>query len=174
VLDHDPDQIEVLRHFGFKVFYGDATRPDLLRAAGAPKARAVVVAIDDIEDSLKLVDAVRREYPDLPVFARARNVTHYYQLMDRGVELIERETFEAALRLGRSVMTAGLGQSAYATRQAALKFRRYNKQTLDAVYPYYKDRETFVSMAKQAREELEAMISRDRKAFDEETGSDWD
>jgi len=174
VLDHDPDQIEVLRHFGFKVFYGDATRPDLLRAAGASKARAVVVAIDDIEDSLKLVDAVRREYPDLPVFARARNVTHYYQLMDRGVELIERETFEAALRLGRSVLTAGLGHSAYATRQAALKFRRYNKQSLDAVYPYYKDRETFVSMAKQAREELEEMISRDRKAFDEETGSDWD
>ena len=174
VLDHDPDQIDVLRHFGFKVFYGDATRPDLLRAAGAAKARAVVVAIDDIEDSLKLVDAVRREYPDLPVFARARNVTHYYQLMDRGVELIERETFESALRLGRHVMTAGLGQSAYATRQAALKFRRYNKQTLDTVYPYYKDRETFVSMAKQAREELEAMISRDRKAFDEETGSDWD
>jgi glutathione-regulated potassium-efflux system ancillary protein KefC len=163
VLDHDPDQIEVLRNFGFKVFYGDATRPDLLRAAGAAKARAVVVAIDDIEDSLALVDAVRREYPKLPVFARARNVTHYYQLMDRGVGMI-----------GRSVLTAGLGQSAYATRQAAFKFRRYNKQSLDAVYPYYKDRETFVSMAKQAREELEAMISRDRKAFDEDTGSDWD
>jgi glutathione-regulated potassium-efflux system ancillary protein KefC len=174
VLDHDPDQIEVLRHFGFKVFYGDATRPDLLRAAGAAKARAVVVAIDDIEDSLKLVEAVRREYPDLTIFARARNVTHYYQLMDRGVELIERETFEAALRLGRTVLTTGLGHSAYATRQAALKFRRYNKQTLDTVYPYYKDRETFVSMAKQAREELEAMMSRDRKAFDEEPGSDWD
>jgi glutathione-regulated potassium-efflux system ancillary protein KefC len=120
------------------------------------------------------VDAVRREYPDLPVFARARNVTHYYQLMDRGVELIERETFESALRLGRHVLTAGLGQSAYATRLAALKFRRYNRQSLDAVYPYYKDREKFVSMAKQAREELEAMISRDREAFDEETGSDWD
>jgi glutathione-regulated potassium-efflux system ancillary protein KefC len=174
VLDHDPDQIEVLRHFGFKVFYGDATRPDLLRAAGAAKARAVVVAIDDIEDSLQLVDAVRREYPGLPVFARARNVTHYYQLMDRGVQMIERETFESALRLGRTVLTSGLGHSAYATRQAAVKFRRYNKQTLDTVYPYYKDRETAVSVAKQAREELEAMMSRDRKAFDEETGSDWD
>lgn len=174
VLDHDPDQIDVLRTFGFKVFYGDATRPDLLRAAGAAKARAVVVAIDDVEDSLKLVDAVRRDYPGLPVFARARNVTHYYQLMDRGVELIERETFESALRLGRTVLTAGLGQNAYATRQAALKFRRYNKQTLDAVYPYYKDRERLVSVAKQAREELEAMMSRDRKAFDEEAGGDWD
>jgi glutathione-regulated potassium-efflux system ancillary protein KefC len=76
VLDHDPDQIEVLRRFGFKVFYGDATRADLLRAAGAARARALVVAIDDIEDSLELVETVRRDWPDLQIFARARNVTH--------------------------------------------------------------------------------------------------
>jgi glutathione-regulated potassium-efflux system ancillary protein KefC len=174
VLDHDPDQIDVLRRFGFKVFYGDATRADLLRQAGAAKARAVVVAIDDVEDSLALVDTVRRDYPELPVFARARNVTHYYQLMDRGVHLIERETFEAALRLGRSVLTTGLGQSAFRTRQAAVKFRRYNKQSLDAVYPYYKDRDTYVSMAKRAREELEAMIARDRQAGEDDAGQDWD
>src|SRR5205823_12515611 len=79
VLDHDPDQIEVLRRFGFKVFYGDATRADLLRAAGADKARALVVAIDNVEDSLKLVEFLRQDYPSLPIFARARNVTHYYQ-----------------------------------------------------------------------------------------------
>jgi glutathione-regulated potassium-efflux system ancillary protein KefC len=174
VLDHDPDQIDVLRRFGFKVFYGDATRADLLRAAGAAKARAVVVAIDDVEDSLALVDNVRREYPDLPVFARARNVTHYYQLMDRGVNMIERETFESALRLGRSVMTAGLGQGAYRTRQAAVKFRKYNKQTLDSVYPYYKDSDTYVSMSKRAREELEAMIKRDRAAMEDDAAHDWD
>jgi glutathione-regulated potassium-efflux system ancillary protein KefC len=174
VLDHDPDQIEVLRHFGFKVFYGDATRPDLLRASGAAKARAVVVAIDDIEDSLRLVDAVRREYPDLPVFARARNVTHYYQLMDRGVTMIERETYEAALKLGRTVLTEGLGKSAYRTRQAANRFRRHNKQSLEAVYPYYKDRETFVSLTRQAREELEEMIARDRRAAEEEKTHYWD
>jgi len=174
VLDHDPDQVDVLRRFGFKVFYGDATRADLLRAAGAAKARALVVAIDDIEDSLALVETVRRDYPDLPIFARARNVTHYYQLMDRGVEVIERETFEAALRLGRSVLTAGLGQSAYRTRQAASKFRRYNTANIHAVYPYYKDRDTYASMAKRAREELETMIARDRRAVDEESTHDWD
>jgi glutathione-regulated potassium-efflux system ancillary protein KefC len=124
VLDHDPDQIEVLRRFGFKVFYGDATRADLLRAAGAAKARALVVAIDDIDDSLA-GRAVRREYPDLPIFARARNVTHYYQLMDRGVDMIERETFEAALQLGRTVLTTGLGQNAYRIAPGhSLKFRK--------------------------------------------------
>ena len=174
VLDHDPDQVDVLRRFGFKVFYGDATRPDLMRAAGAARARALVVAIDDIEDSLALVEAVRRDYPSLPIFARARNITHYYQLMDRGVNMIERETFEAAVKLGRSVLTAGLGQSAYRTRQTANKFRKYNLQNILAVYPYHKDRDTYVSMAKRGRDELETMIARDRKAVEDETGQDWD
>jgi len=174
VLDHDPDQIEVLRRFGFKVFYGDATRADLLRAAGAARARALVVAIDDIEDSLALVETVRRDYPDLQIFARARNVTHWYQLMDRGVSMIERETFESALQLGRTVLTAGLGHNAYRIRQAAFKFRRHNIANVHAVYPYYRDREQYVSMAKQAREELEEMIARDRRAQEGETRHDWD
>jgi glutathione-regulated potassium-efflux system ancillary protein KefC len=174
VLDHDPDQIEVLRRFGFKVFYGDATRADLLRAAGAARARALVVAIDDIEDSLELVDTVRRDWPELTIFARARNVTHYYQLMDRGVSMIERETFESALQLGRTVLTAGLGHNAYRIRQAALKFKKHNVANIHAVYPYYKDREQYVSMAKRAREELEEMIARDRRAQEDEARHDWD
>jgi glutathione-regulated potassium-efflux system ancillary protein KefC len=174
VLDHDPDQIEVLRRFGFKVFYGDATRADLLRAAGAARARALVVAIDDIEDSLELVETVRRDWPQLQIFARARNVTHYYQLMDRGVTMIERETFESSLQMGRAVLTSGLGHNAYRVRQAALKFRKHNIASVQAVYPYYKDREQYVSMAKRAREELEEMIARDRRAQEGETRHDWD
>jgi len=174
VLDHDPDQVDVLRRFGFKVFYGDATRADLMRAAGAAKARALVVCIDDIEDSLALVDMARRDYPQLTIIARARNVTHYYQLMDRGVTLIERETFEAAVKLGRTVLTAGLGQSAWRTRLASDKFRKYNLRSVLDVYPYYKDRDTYVSMAKRARDELEQMIARDRRALEEEPGHDWD
>ncbi|MFC5546961.1 glutathione-regulated potassium-efflux system protein KefC [Massilia aerilata] len=174
VLDHDPDQIEVLRRFGFKVFYGDATRADLLRAAGAARARALVVAIDDIEDSLELVETARRDWPDLQIFARARNVTHYYQLMDRGVTMIERETFESSLQMGRAVLTAGLGHNAYRVRQAALKFRKHNIANVHAVYPYYKDREQYESMAKRAREELEEMIARDRRTQEEETRHDWD
>jgi glutathione-regulated potassium-efflux system ancillary protein KefC len=174
VLDHDPDQIDVLRRFGFKVFYGDATRADLLRAAGAAKARALVVAIDDVDDSLQLVDIVRRDYPDLQIFARARNLTHYYQLLDRGVTMIERETFEAALQLGRTVLSVGLGHNPYHARKAALKFKKYNVANMLAVYPYYKNRDQYISMAKQAREELEEMIGRDRRAAEDETGHDWD
>lgn len=173
ILDHDPDQIELLRRFGFKVFYGDATRIDLLTAAGAAKARALVLAIDDIDDSLALADAVRENFPDLPILARARNVTHMYQLMDRGVTIVERETFESALQLGRRALSQ-LGFGAYRAREAMLKFREHNKNSVDAVYPYYKDREQYVSMAKRARDELNAMFARDLKNIDNETDQGWD
>jgi len=173
VLDHDPDQIETLRRFGFRVFYGDATRIDLLHAAGAAKARALVVAIDDIEDSMALVGAVREAYPDLPILARARNVTHLYRLQDRGVTIIERETFESALMLGRRALEQ-LGFDPYHARQAAFKFRKHNLASVDAVYPVYQDQEQYESMAKRAREELNEMFARDVKAEQEKDDRGWD
>ncbi|MFL6673401.1 MAG: glutathione-regulated potassium-efflux system protein KefC [Massilia sp.] len=173
VLDHDPDQIEILRRFGFEVYYGDATRTDLLRAAGAEHARALVLAIDDIDDSLALVDAVRAEFPQLPILARARNITHYYQLLDRGVSIIERETFESALILGQHVLRE-LGFGAYRARQAAMKFRQHNKRTVLAVYPFYKDQQQYASLAKRARDELNEMFARDIKAVDGDADKGWD
>lgn len=173
VLDHDPDQIDLLRQFGFEVFYGDATRTDLLHAAGAAKARALVVAIDDVEDSLALVDAVKQAFPDLPILARARNVTHYYDLMDRGVTMLERETFEGSLRLGRQVLQT-LGYGAYQARQAAMKFRAHNIASVHAVYPYYKDQEQYVSMARQARDELAEMFARDIESMKGGQSGGWD
>jgi glutathione-regulated potassium-efflux system ancillary protein KefC len=172
VLDHDPEQIELLRRFDIKVFYGDATRVDLLQAAGAAKARALVVAIDDTEASLKLVDAVQREFPGLKIMARARNVSHLYDLMDRGVTVIERETFEAALHLGQSVLQQ-LGFGAFRARQAAQKFKLHNIKSLHAVYPYYKDQEQYISMARQSREELNAMFAQDLQSLQDERNEGW-
>ncbi len=172
VLDHDPDQVDLLRKFGFKVFYGDATRIDLLHAAGAAKARIFVVAVDDVEDSIELVDAVKREFPHLEIVARARNVTHLYDLMDRGVKVIERETFESALYLGRQALHE-LGFSAFQARQAAMKFRMHNIKTLLAVYPYYKDQEQMISLSAQAREELREMFTRDAEAMKNEQRGGW-
>ncbi|MES3023756.1 MAG: glutathione-regulated potassium-efflux system protein KefC [Pseudomonadota bacterium] len=173
LLDHDPDQVELVRKFGIKVFYGDATRADLLHAAGAANARAIVVAVDDVEASLALVDLVRREYPTLPILARARNVTHYYDLLDRGVTLIERETFEAALTLGRQVLVT-LGYGAYHARKVADQFRKHNLASLAAVYPHYKDQEQLVSLTKQARDELDQMFARDQEASGTPRNEGWD
>jgi glutathione-regulated potassium-efflux system ancillary protein KefC len=160
VLDHDPDQIDLLRKFGIQVFYGDATRMDLMRSAGIAKARALVVALDGMEDGLALIDSVRKEYPELTILARARNVTHFFDLRDRGVTLIERETFEAALQLGEKALQH-MGWSAERANEAKLKFRSHNLKSLEDLYPVYKDQKQMVSQAKQARDELDAMFARD-------------
>ena len=172
VLDHDPDQIEMLRRFGFRVFYGDATRLDLLQAAGIARARLLVNAIDDMEESLKLVDLVREHFPNLQIVARARNVTHYFELRERGVALIERETFESALTVGRKALEA-LGVAPYEARERSDKFRRHNVRSLEALVPYYRDEARRLSMARAARDELEKQFERDEAALRAQAGGSW-
>jgi glutathione-regulated potassium-efflux system ancillary protein KefC len=169
VLDRDPDQVESLRKFGYRVFYGDATRLDLLEAAGARRARLLVNAIDDVEASIALVDLVRANFPKLPMVSRARNVSHYFELKLRGVDVVERETFEAALRVGRSVLER-LGVDRYRARELADAFRRHNIASVDATLPFYQDEAQRMSLAKQGREELEQQFARDRERFEQEHG----
>ncbi|MQR00674.1 glutathione-regulated potassium-efflux system protein KefC [Glaciimonas soli] len=173
ILDHDPDQIELLRQFGFKVFYGDATRIDLLKTAGAAKARMLVVAIDNPEDSVRLIAAARHAFPQLPIVARARNVTHYYDLMDLGVTVIEREMFDSALYLGRRALQE-LGFGAYRARQAAMKFRAHNIKTVHEFYPHRGDMTKLVPLAKKAREELAEMFAQDRVLRGDTPNESWD
>ena len=172
VLDHDPDQIEMLRKFGYKVFYGDATRLDLLSAAGAGQARLLVNAIDDVDDSLALVDLVRASFPRLPVVARARNVRHYVELRARKVEVIERETFEAALKAGRHVLEA-LGVDPYRAREMADTFRGHNVSTMESLIPHFHDENRMLTVAKAGREELEELFNRDRAKFEDKGKGDW-
>ncbi|VVD93788.1 glutathione-regulated potassium-efflux system protein KefC [Pandoraea morbifera] len=162
VLDHDPDTIESLRQIGFRVFYGDATRLDLLRIAGVAHARAVVVAVDDIEQSLEIVDLMRENFPDVPVVARARNVGHLFQLRDRGVKHIEREVFESSLRSARSVLEE-LGWPPAEAREATLAFRRANLQLTDEMYPAYQDRNKMIAAAKEGRRQFEEQMARERE-----------
>ncbi|AQV95934.1 glutathione-regulated potassium-efflux system protein KefC [Cupriavidus necator] len=172
VLDHDPDQIEFLRQYGFKVFYGDATRLDLLEAAGIANARILVVAIDGMDDSLALIDRVRERFPELQIYARARHVSHVYQLKDRGVHLFEREMFEGSLMLGRRVLE-GLGFDPAEARNVALRFRRHNIQAIDRFYPHYTDQKKLVSLARQARDELEEMFRQDREQRRQREEAEW-
>ncbi|MGZ5042145.1 MAG: glutathione-regulated potassium-efflux system protein KefC [Usitatibacter sp.] len=169
VLDHDPDQIESLRKFGYRVFYGDATRLDLLEAAGARHARLLVNAIDDVEASILLVDRVRANFPSLPILSRARNVSHYFELKLRGVQVAERETFESALRVGRAALER-LGFDPFRARELADLFRRHNIASVDATLPFYQDEARRLSIARQGREELEQQFARDRERFEREHG----
>ncbi len=172
VLDHDPDQIELLKRFGFRIYYGDATRLDLLEAAGAQRAKLLVVAIDDQTMSVQLVDAVRHAFPNLRIVARARNVEHYRELRARGVEIVERETFESALLLGRRVLEH-LGVGKYEARERADRFRRHNVEMLEQVIEQWDDMETRTKMAVDARRQLEEQFERDRAELDREGGQGW-
>lgn len=170
VLDHDPDQIELLRKFGNKVFYGDATRLDLLHAAGAKEAKLLVNAIDDVEDSLKLTDLMREHFPNVKLICRARNVTHYVELRQRGVEIVERETFESALLAGRHALEE-IGFDAFRARDMANIFRRHNIAITEAMIPHFDDDDRLVSAAKAGRDELAQQIAQDREQFEHEHSS---
>lgn len=171
VLDYEPDQIELLRRFGFKIYYGDATRLDLLEAAGAKDAKILVAAIDDTEECLKLVDLVQTHFPHLKIYSRARNVQHVYQLMNRQIAGFERETFESSLSLGTQVLT-GLGWDPYTARRAANTFRRHNYQMIDKLHPKQNDQKDLIAVAKQARVDLEKMFDSERKILDSK-GEGW-
>lgn len=162
VLEHSADQVESLRKFGWRVFYGDATRLDLLRTAGAERARVLVVAIDDIAQGLKVVDIAREHFPRLQIVARARNVQHWYQLHERGVTLIERETFDSALMSGRSVLEL-MGHEPHQARTLAMRFRRHSEAQLRAMAPHFKDTSKLVSLARAGRQQLEELFAQERR-----------
>jgi glutathione-regulated potassium-efflux system ancillary protein KefC len=172
VLDHDPDQIELLRRFDFKVYYGDATRLDLLHAAGAEHAQVLVVAIDDPDTSVALVEAVREHFPSLGIVARARNVGHWQRLRSLGVAVVERETFEAAVNLGRATLEK-LGVRPYEARERADQFRRHNLRSLEAILPHWQDLDRRTHMARTAREELERQMQNDRSELDRQGAHGW-
>ena len=161
VLDIDAEQIEAMRRFGWPVFYGDATRLDMMRTAGAATAKVLVLAIDDVAQSVELAKMVRENFPDLTVVARARNVQHYFDLHDLGVTLIERETLDSALMSARSVLEE-LGWERHQARTLAMRFRRHNVEQLIKMAPHRKDEAKVIATAKQGRQQLEALFAQER------------
>lgn len=169
VLEHDAEQVESVRRFGWKVFYGDATRLDLLRTAGAHRARVLVLAIDDVEQSIAVARLAREHFRNLTVIARARNVTHYYELRNLGVEWVERETLDSALMSARSVLER-LGFQPHQARSLAWRFRRHNVELVEAMRPHHGDEAKLIALAKQGRQQLEQQFAREREAARRRTG----
>ena len=162
VLDHDSEAVASIRRFGWPAFYGDATRLDLLRVAGAAKARVIVVAVDDIEQSLAVVDLVQAHFKQAKLVVRARNTTHWYGLHARGVQHIDRETLDSALMSGRTVLEL-MGWQPHAARNQALRFRQHNIELLHQMAPHQGDEKKLISVAKQGRQQLDELWSRERE-----------
>ena len=173
VLDHDAEAIEALRKFGWRVHYGDATRLDLMRTAGADKARILVLSIDDTVQSVECAKMVRENFPEVTIVARARNVQHYFELYELGVTMIERETLDSALMTARSALEQ-LGWQPHQARNLALRFRRHNVAQLAALAPHRKDEARLIAAAKQGRRQLEELFAIERQqAAERQARAGW-
>ncbi|WP_045726607.1 monovalent cation:proton antiporter-2 (CPA2) family protein [Xanthomonas sp. GPE 39] len=158
-LEHNPDTVEDLRRFGNKLYYGDPSRPDLLRAAGSDSIRLFVVAMDDPETNIKTTRLIRRLYPSARVLARARNRQHAWRLMDLGAEPF-REVFASSLELSEHVLL-GLGMDQTTARDRIARFREHDEQLLRAQHLVYDDDAAVVQTARAARADLMQLFEAD-------------
>ncbi len=160
-LDSNQTAVDFVRRFGNKVYYGDASRLDLLRAAGAATAQVLVIAVDDTEASVRIATLVREQFPRLKIFARARNRQHAFALMDAGVRNVIRETYASSLEMAGSVLEA-LGESPAAAREAVRRFRTHDEATLEAQYAVKEDQVKFAATTLAAAQQLERLFEADQ------------
>ena len=158
ILDADPDQVDFLRKMGFKVFYGDGTRLELLHSAGAEQAEILISAIDNTEHSLKLVKLCKEHFPHLEVMIRAKNRYDAYEMMEMGVKNVYREHLDTSIRMGEDVLRK-LGFRAHTTHRLAKQFKAYDEEALKVLVEYKGNQDEYISKVKKQIEMQESLLS---------------
>ena len=161
-IEKNYEQVDFVRRFGNLVYYGDASRLELLESARARDAKLFVLAIDDVEASVKTAALVRKHFPDLPILARARNRVHLFRLRDLDVEAVERETFLSSLDTARQALAATGMSDAQAERAVAL-FRQHDVSLLEQQYAVRQDEQQFIQTSAQAAAQLQELFESDVK-----------
>jgi len=158
ILDADPDRVDYLRKMGFKVYFGDGTRSELLHSAGARDASIIISAIDNTEYSIKLVELCKEEFPHLEVMIRAKNRYDAFELMEMGVKNIYRENLDTSIRMGEDVLKK-LGFRAHTVHRLAIQFRDYDERSLKVLVNYKDNKDEFISKSRQQIEIQESLLS---------------
>jgi monovalent cation:proton antiporter-2 (CPA2) family protein len=157
-MDHDAQQIELVRRFGSKVYYGDVTRPDLLEAAGIAKAKYFILAIDDVEASIRTAKIIRERFPQIKLFARARNRGHAYDLMDLNIDHVKRELFDSSIYFVRDLLVEmGMTQAKAAT--IVEKFKKHDELMLQEQYKVRNDDKALIGLSNQGTAQLAQVLS---------------
>ncbi len=173
VLDVDSDQVEMLRRLGQKVFYGDASRLDLLRAAGAGSARVLVIALDDPERILGLAKTAREHFPHLAILCRAAGRSHAYELIEEGFDRVYRETLDSSIVVAVDVLRE-LGVPAFEALRRARRFRRHDEQALRELSRHRGDQAAYVRLVHRQTEELERLLAADARDLGPVVDAAWD
>ncbi|MCZ7834297.1 glutathione-regulated potassium-efflux system protein KefB [Atlantibacter hermannii] len=168
VLERDISSVNLMRKYGYKVYYGDATQLELLRSAGAEQAKSIVITSNEPEDTLKIVHLCQQHFPHLAILARARGRVEAHELLQAGVTQFSRETFSSALELGRKALIS-VGLHPHQAQRAQLHFRRLDMRMLRELMPIHSDTAQ-ISRVREARRELEEIFQREmqqeRRQFD--------
>jgi len=172
LLEHNAEQLELVRRYGIKAYYGDASREDLLHAAGAENAKIVILTLSDQAASLDIVSRIQKHFPHLTILARARNRMHQYALMEAGVQYIYRETVDSALEIGAGALQL-LGLSKHQAQRAARKFKQHDQRMLESLFPYWRDESQHVAQTKIYREQLLQALQEDRRDPDLHLDHHW-
>lgn len=172
LIDHDPAQIELVKRFDFKVFYGDAGRLDLLEAAGAAHAKMIIVAVNDAEKCTEICHLIRRNFPHVKIYARAMSRGHAFELIELGVDGYERETFRSALHLGIKALI-GLGYPSHRAHRLSKAFERMDIKTLEESQKLRADDDAFMSYVRRARYMLDDVMRNDRDQAENHAGGTW-
>ncbi|STX52743.1 potassium:proton antiporter [Legionella busanensis] len=162
ILEKDPEQIELLRKYGFQGNFGDATRLDILRRAGANQAKILIVAIGDTEVSLKIIKLAKQYFPNLKIYARARNRRHAYELYKEGVDYFKRETFDSSLTMARDVMI-DLGYSSESIRRKAKIFSKFDEKSLYESFDFFDKEHELIRYSRSSNIELERILQSDQQ-----------
>ena len=175
VLEFDSDRVDLLRDMGLEVYYGDATRKQLLETAGAHDAKMIVIALPDPETTMALVETAQKNFPHLTILARAFDWQDAYDLLDAGVEHVYRDNLDTSLRMGQDILTE-LGFRAHQAYRATQRFRRHDQESLLTLQKTRAadDRKTYVNMARQRIEDLEDILRRDLVEPDPAAEAGWD
>ena len=174
ILDNNPGNIEVLRRFGFKVYYGDASRPDLLHTAGAGDARLLIIAIDDKEQITSIAEHVKHTYPSLKVIARAVDVPHSFKLEDLRVDSQRRETYDSSLELGIKALTE-LGFEKYLAHRMARAFKYHDNNIMKELHKLWgQDDKHYFNEVRRFSEQLETILSAEQDQVEHEHDGAWD
>jgi len=172
-LDIDPQNVDLLRKLGLEVFYGDACRPDLLRAAGAEGARLLIVAVDDTEKSRQVVAAARSHFPHLEIMVRSVGWIDTYDHLNRGIDRVYRETFETALRMGCDALSI-LGHRRHYSRRAANRFRRHDERFVREMAAMGHEAKGFIGHARSRLQDLEQIMQSENDRQGETQDAGWD
>ncbi|WP_354691494.1 glutathione-regulated potassium-efflux system protein KefB [Phytobacter sp. RSE-02] len=159
VLERDISAVNLMRKYGYKVYYGDATQLELLRSAGAEEAQSIVITCNDPEDTMKLVELCQQHFPQLKIMARARGRVEAHELLQVGVTQFSRETFSSALELGRKTLIS-VGMHPHQAHRAQLHFKRLDMRMLRELMPVHTDTMQ-ISRVREARRELEEIFQRE-------------